>query len=50
MTGGTGFLGTHLVRELLASRGEGAALRVLVHSAPPAWLRDDGASRSSRGR
>src|SRR5436305_15236852 len=37
VTGGTGFLGAHLVR-LLASQK--ARLRVLVHSAPPAWLKD----------
>jgi len=40
VTGGTGFLGAHLVR-LLAS-GNGGRLRVLVHSAPPAWLQDRG--------
>ena len=38
VTGGTGFLGSHLVR-MLASRNKGR-LRVLVHSAPPAWLKD----------
>ena len=38
MTGGTGFLGAHLVR-MLASQNK-ARLRVLVHSAPPAWLQD----------
>ena len=37
ITGGTGFLGAHLVR-LLASQN--ARLRVLVHSAPPPWLKD----------
>ena len=35
VTGGTGFLGGHLVR-MLASQNK-AKLRVLVHSAPPAW-------------
>src|SRR5947208_1505914 len=38
VTGGTGFLGALLVR-LLASDSR-ARLRVLVHSAPPAWLKD----------
>jgi dihydroflavonol-4-reductase len=38
VTGGTGFLGAHLVR-MLASQDR-ARLRVLVHSAPPAWLKD----------
>jgi dihydroflavonol-4-reductase len=38
VTGGTGFLGAHLVR-MLASQNK-ARLRVLVHSAPPAWLKD----------
>ncbi len=37
VTGGTGFLGAHLVRLLAA--GNRARLRVLVHSAPPAWLK-----------
>ena len=36
-TGGTGFLGAHLVR-MLGSQNKGR-LRVLVHSAPPAWLK-----------
>lgn len=40
ITGGTGFLGTHLVRLLAARPGEAGRLRVLVHSAPPAWLKD----------
>src|SRR6476620_3127895 len=40
VTGGTGFLGAHLVR-LLAAENK-TRLRVLVHSAPPAWLRDRG--------
>jgi dihydroflavonol-4-reductase len=38
VTGGTGFLGAHLVR-LLASDNK-VQLRVMVHSAPPAWLKD----------
>jgi dihydroflavonol-4-reductase len=38
VTGGTGFLGTHLVRRLAAGPDAGA-LRVLVQSAAPAWLR-----------
>ena len=38
VTGGTGFLGAHLVR-MLGSQNK-ARLRVLVHSAPPAWLKD----------
>ena len=38
VTGGTGFLGAHLVR-MLVSQNKGR-LRVLVHSAPPPWLRD----------
>ena len=37
ITGGTGFLGAHLVRQLAAENR--ARLRVLVHSAPPAWLK-----------
>jgi dihydroflavonol-4-reductase len=41
VTGGTGFLGTHLVR-LLAAGGDPKALRVLVQKAPPAWLRELG--------
>jgi len=40
VTGGTGFLGAHLVR-LLAAENK-TRLRVLVHSAPPAWLKDRG--------
>lgn len=39
VTGGTGFLGEHLVR-LLASQSKKGRLRVLAHSAPPAWLKD----------
>lgn len=45
VTGGTGFLGTHLVRVLAqvqAGKG-GGRLRVLVRGAPPAWLRQTGA-------
>jgi dihydroflavonol-4-reductase len=42
ITGGTGFLGTHLVRELASARG-GAKLRVMVRGSAPAWLRDTGA-------
>jgi len=38
VTGGTGFLGEHLVR-LLATQNKGR-VRVLAHSAPPAWLKD----------
>jgi dihydroflavonol-4-reductase len=38
VTGGTGFLGAHLVR-FLGSQNK-ARLRVMVHSAPPAWLKD----------
>jgi dihydroflavonol-4-reductase len=41
ITGGTGFLGTHLVR-LLAAGGDPKALRVLVQKAPPPWLRELG--------
>jgi dihydroflavonol-4-reductase len=39
VTGGTGFLGAHLVRQLAAAPERGA-LRVLVQSAAPAWLRE----------
>jgi dihydroflavonol-4-reductase len=42
VTGGTGFLGSHLVRLLAGASAEGrpaGGLRVLVQSAPPAWLR-----------
>ena len=46
VTGGTGFLGAHLVRLLSGSNAshgkKGGRLRVLVHSAPPAWLQDLG--------
>jgi dihydroflavonol-4-reductase len=38
VTGGTGFLGAHLVH-VLGSQNKGR-LRVLVHRAPPAWLKD----------
>jgi dihydroflavonol-4-reductase len=38
VTGGTGFLGAHLLR-VLAAREPAARLRVLVQSAPPEWLR-----------
>ena len=38
VTGGTGFLGQHLVRKL-AETPERGPLRVLVQSAAPAWLR-----------
>ena len=41
VTGGTGFLGAHLVSGLARSaRGAARDVRVLVQSAPPAWLRD----------
>jgi dihydroflavonol-4-reductase len=39
VTGGTGFLGTHLLRMLAADPAGAARLRVLVQSKPPAWLR-----------
>jgi dihydroflavonol-4-reductase len=43
VTGGTGFLGSHLVSGLARSaRGPARDLRVLVQSAPPGWLRDLG--------
>jgi dihydroflavonol-4-reductase len=38
VTGGTGFLGAHLVRRLIEAPDTGS-LRVLVQSAPPGWLR-----------
>jgi dihydroflavonol-4-reductase len=37
VTGGTGFLGTHLLR-VLAEAPERGAIRVLAHAAPPPWL------------
>jgi dihydroflavonol-4-reductase len=43
VTGGTGFLGSYLVKELAARAGKGApGLRVLAQSAQPAWLRELG--------
>jgi dihydroflavonol-4-reductase len=43
VTGGTGFLGSHLVSGLARSaRGAAGDLRVMVQSTPPAWLRDLG--------
>jgi dihydroflavonol-4-reductase len=43
VTGGTGFLGAHLVSGLARmSRGAARDVRVLVQSAPPAWLRELG--------
>jgi len=42
VTGGTGFLGTHLLRLLTGEAGAAARLRVLVQSKPPAWLRASG--------
>jgi dihydroflavonol-4-reductase len=43
VTGGTGFLGAHLLRVLAARGGaEAASVRVLAQSAPPAWLRELG--------
>ena len=42
VTGGTGFLGGHLVRALAADPEVAPRLRVLAHSAPPAWLRELG--------
>jgi dihydroflavonol-4-reductase len=39
VTGGTGFLGAHLLRLLAAAPGRGP-LRVLVQRGAPAWLRD----------
>ncbi|HVZ75552.1 MAG TPA: NAD-dependent epimerase/dehydratase family protein [Polyangia bacterium] len=43
VTGGTGFLGSHLVSGLARSaRGAAKDVRVLVQSAPPTWLRDLG--------
>jgi dihydroflavonol-4-reductase len=43
VTGGTGFLGSHLVSGLArGARGAAKDLRVLVQSAPPAWLTELG--------
>jgi dihydroflavonol-4-reductase len=42
VTGGTGFLGSHLVKLLAADPAASARLRVLVHSAAPPWLRELG--------
>jgi dihydroflavonol-4-reductase len=43
VTGGTGFLGSHLVSGLArAQRGKASDVRVMVQSAPPAWLRELG--------
>jgi dihydroflavonol-4-reductase len=43
VTGGTGFLGSHLVSGLArSSRGSARDVRVLVQSAPPKWLADLG--------
>ena len=43
VTGGTGFLGSHLVSGLArSSRGSARDVRVLVQSEPPAWLRELG--------
>jgi dihydroflavonol-4-reductase len=42
ITGGTGFLGSHLVRLLAADPAVAPRLRVLVHSGAPAWLRELG--------
>jgi dihydroflavonol-4-reductase len=39
VTGGTGFLGTHLLRLLAAEPEAAKRIRVLAHSAAPAWLR-----------
>jgi dihydroflavonol-4-reductase len=42
ITGGTGFLGSHLVKLLAADPAVAPRLRVLTHSGAPAWLRDLG--------
>jgi dihydroflavonol-4-reductase len=42
VTGRTGFLGGHLLRRLAATAATASDVRVLVQSAPPAWLRDLG--------
>jgi dihydroflavonol-4-reductase len=39
VTGGTGFLGTHLLRLLAADKETARRVRVLAHSAAPGWLR-----------
>ncbi|HLK91851.1 MAG TPA: NAD-dependent epimerase/dehydratase family protein [Polyangia bacterium] len=39
VTGGTGFLGTHLLRLLAADQETAKRVRVLAHSAAPGWLR-----------
>jgi dihydroflavonol-4-reductase len=39
VTGGTGFLGTHLLRVLAGAPNRGS-IRVLANSAPPPWLRE----------
>jgi dihydroflavonol-4-reductase len=39
VTGGTGFLGAHLLRLLCGEAAAAARVRVLVQSKPPAWLR-----------
>jgi dihydroflavonol-4-reductase len=39
VTGGTGFLGTHLLRVLAADKESAKNVRVLAHSAAPAWLK-----------
>jgi dihydroflavonol-4-reductase len=39
VTGGTGFLGKHLLRLLAADPAAAGRFRVLVQSKPPAWLR-----------
>ena len=38
VTGGTGFLGTHLLRLLATDPASAQRVRVLAHSKPPAWL------------
>ncbi|HXJ21898.1 MAG TPA: NAD-dependent epimerase/dehydratase family protein, partial [Polyangia bacterium] len=42
VTGGTGFLGSHLVKSLAADPAVAPRLRVLVNSSTPAWLRELG--------
>ncbi len=39
VTGGTGFLGTHLLHLLTWQAGASARVRVMVQRQPPAWLR-----------